>query len=189
MAMPGMEGLLEYSKSYADLLRERFLSGIDAFAYSRQPAHLWDALNPTGPLIEDAAVQAGGLLAPQMNELSQTFSQGSENLGLGPLSVPDVTGEDLAPLLMLGMGRMPKGGRITDRIIAPDPVGELRRKLNRKPETGATQPRTVLEKGGQKMVVGDVTFDDWAERTTKMKPGDIQDYRKWAASSDRAFPL
>jgi hypothetical protein len=80
---------------------------------------------------------------------------------------------------MLGMGRMPRTGRITDRIIAPDPEGELRRKLNRKPETGATQPRTVLEKDGQKMVVGDITFDDWAERITKMKPSDIQDYRKW----------
>jgi|TARA_R110002110_G_scaffold61919_1_gene173260 hypothetical protein len=174
-----MANLWDYVQEYPGLLKEQLLSGIGAFAEDRQPIHLLGALNPAGPLIQDAAVQAGGLIAPQVNALSQSVSQGSENLGHGPLSIPDVTGEQLAPLLMLGTGRMPKGGRITDRIIAPDPVGEMRRKLNRKSDIGATQPRTVLEKDGQKMVVGDITFDDWAERTTKMKPSDIQDYRKW----------
>ena len=110
MPMPGPEGLLEYGKSYAERLREQFLAGMGAFAETRQPAHLAGALNPLSPIMQDAAVQAGGLIAPQVNALSQSLSQGSENLGFGPLSIPEVTDEQLAPLLMLGMGGRNKMG-------------------------------------------------------------------------------
>jgi hypothetical protein len=109
---PGANGLWGYLGKYPRRLQEQLLSGMGAFAEDRQPIHLLGALNPAGPLIEDAAVQAGGLLAPQVNALSQSLSQGSENLGLGPLSIPEVTDEQLAPLLMLGMGgRGGMGGR------------------------------------------------------------------------------
>jgi hypothetical protein len=110
MAVPGPEGLWEYAKTLPERLREQFLAGMGAFAETRQPAHLAGALNPLSPLMQDAAVQAGGLIAPQVNALSQSVSQGSENLGFGPLSIPDVTDEQLAPLLMLGMGGRNKMG-------------------------------------------------------------------------------
>ena len=80
------------------------------FAQHRNPVSVVSSLNPTSPFIQDAAVQAGGLLAPQVNALSQLVSQGSENLGLGPLSIPEVTDEQLAPFLMLGMGGRNKMG-------------------------------------------------------------------------------
>ena len=98
--MPGPGGLWEYAMSLPDRLREQFLAGMGAFAETRQPPHLVGALNPLSPLIQDAAVQAGGLIAPQVNALSQSVSQGSENLGLGPLSIPEVTDEQLAPFLI-----------------------------------------------------------------------------------------
>jgi len=115
MAMPGLEGLLEYAKTLPELLRQQFLAGIGAFAENKMPistggSQVLGALNPFAQVAQDAAVQAGGLIAPQVNALSQTISQGSENLGLGPLSIPEVTDEQLAPFLMLGMGGRNKMG-------------------------------------------------------------------------------
>jgi len=80
------------------------------FAATRNPVAALGAINPTAPFIQDAALQAGGLIAPHTNRLSQAIAQSSENLGLGPLAIPEVTDQQLAPLLMLGMGSPTKMG-------------------------------------------------------------------------------
>ncbi len=105
---PGLPGMWGYAQDYPRRLKEQFLRGMGQFSRTRSPYSL--IVNPLSPLIQDAAVQAGGLIAPQVNALSQTISQGSENLGLGPLSIPEVTDEQLAPFLMLGMGGRNKMG-------------------------------------------------------------------------------
>jgi len=105
---PGLPGMWGYAKDYPSRLKEQFLQGMGQFSRTRSPSSL--IVNPLSPLIQDAAVQAGGLIAPQVNALSQSVSQGSENLGLGPLSIPEVTDEQLAPFLMLGMGGRNKMG-------------------------------------------------------------------------------
>jgi len=102
--------LWNYIQAYPDRLKNQFYQGMGEFAQHRNPVSVVSSLNPTSPFIQDAAVQAGGLLAPQVNALSQLVSQGSENLGLGPLSIPEVTDEQLAPFLMLGMGGRNKMG-------------------------------------------------------------------------------
>jgi hypothetical protein len=105
---PGLPGMWGYAKDYPSRLKEQFLQGMGQFSRTRSPSSL--IVNPLSPLMQDAAVQAGGLIAPQVNALSQSVSQGSENLGLGPLSIPEVTDEQLAPFLMLGMGGRNKMG-------------------------------------------------------------------------------
>ncbi|MGB2392296.1 MAG: hypothetical protein ACPH77_14980, partial [Pseudomonadales bacterium] len=102
--------LLNYLMAYPGRLRDQFTQGMQQFAATRNPVAALGALNPTTPFIQDAALQAGGLIAPQANQLNQAVSQGSENLGLGPLSIPEVTDEQLAPFLMLGMGSPSKMG-------------------------------------------------------------------------------
>ena len=102
--------LWNYIQAYPDRLKNQFYQGMGGFAQHRNPVSVVSSLNPTSPFIQDAAVQAGGLIAPQVNALSRLVSQGSENLGLGPLSIPAVTDEQLAPFLMLGMGGRNKMG-------------------------------------------------------------------------------
>ena len=102
--------LLNYMMAYPGRLRDQFNQGMQQFARTRNPVAALGALNPTTPFIQDAALQAGGLIAPQANQLNQAVSQASENLGLGPLSIPEVTDEQLAPFLMLGMGSPSKMG-------------------------------------------------------------------------------
>lgn len=84
----------------------------------------------------------------------------------------------------LARGRAPS---LAERMVAPDPEGDLRRKLSRKDEIGAPQQRIVLEANGDRMVVGDITFDDWAERVNSMNANDIADYRKWYKVASQEF--
>jgi len=105
-----MPSLWDYVQEYPGRLRDQFNQGMQQFAATRNPVTALGAINPTTPFIQDAALQAGGLIAPQTNQLSQAVSQASENLGLGPLSIPEVTDEQLAPFLMLGMGSPSKMG-------------------------------------------------------------------------------
>ncbi len=105
-----MPSLWDYVQQYPGRLRDQFTQGMQQFARTRNPVAALGALNPTTPFIQDAALQAGGLIAPQANQLNQAVSQASENLGLGPLSIPEVTDEQLAPFLMLGMGSPTKMG-------------------------------------------------------------------------------
>lgn len=105
-----MPSLWDYVQEYPGRLRDQFTQGMQQFARTRNPVAALGALNPTTPFIQDAALQAGGLIAPQANQLNQAVSQASENLGLGPLSIPEVTDEQLAPFLMLGMGSPTKMG-------------------------------------------------------------------------------
>jgi len=105
-----MPSLWDYVQEYPGRLRNQFTQGMQQFARTRNPVAALGAINPTTPFIQDAALQAGGLIAPQTNQLSQAVSQASENLGLGPLSIPEVTDEQLAPFLMLGMGSPSKMG-------------------------------------------------------------------------------
>jgi hypothetical protein len=105
-----MPSLWDYVQEYPGRLRDQFTQGMQQFARTRNPVAALGALNPTTPFIQDAALQAGGLIAPQANQLNQAVSQASENLGLGPLSIPEVTDEQLAPFLMLGMGSPSKMG-------------------------------------------------------------------------------
>jgi|21_taG_2_1085346.scaffolds.fasta_scaffold04307_3 hypothetical protein len=105
-----MPSLWDYVQEYPERLRDQFTQGMQQFAETRNPVAALSALNPTTPFIQDAALQGGGLIAPHANQLGQAVSQGSENLGLGPLAIPEVTDEQLAPLLMLGMGNPSKMG-------------------------------------------------------------------------------
>lgn len=107
---PGPRGLWNYVRQYPRRYADQFNQGMQQFARTRNPVAALGALNPTTPFIQDAALQAGGLIAPQANQLNQAVSQASENLGLGPLSIPEVTDEQLAPFLMLGMGSPSKMG-------------------------------------------------------------------------------
>jgi len=110
MPMPGPVGLWNYLREYPGRYADQFSQGMQQFARTRNPVAALGALNPTTPFIQDAALQAGGLIAPHTNRLSQAISQSSENLGLGPLAIPEVTDQQLAPLLMLGMGSPSKMG-------------------------------------------------------------------------------
>ena len=87
---PGPRGLWNYVRQYPRRYADQFNQGMQQFARTRNPVAALGALNPTTPFIQDAALQAGGLIAPQANQLNQAVSQASENLGLGPLSIPEV---------------------------------------------------------------------------------------------------
>jgi len=100
----------DYLQAYPGRLKNQFYRGMGNFARYRNPASVVGSLNPTSPFIQDAALQAGGLIAPHANEMAQSISRSSENLGLGPLSIPEVTDKQLAPFLMLGMGGPSKMG-------------------------------------------------------------------------------
>ncbi|MDP6736631.1 MAG: hypothetical protein QF732_09070, partial [Nitrospinaceae bacterium] len=89
--MPGPVGLWSYLREYPRRYADQFTQGMRQFAETRNPAAAFGAINPTTPFIYDAALQAGGLIAPHTNRLNQAISQSGENLGLGPLSIPEVT--------------------------------------------------------------------------------------------------
>ena len=176
--MPSLwEYIRKYPERYADQVKSGLLGAADAPALMGGAA-VFNAVNPLGPFLQDATDQAGAALADHSNMMyeSVTGQPGSMTPEQGALAVS-----------IASMGRVPKTNRITDRIIAPDPEGSVRRKLNRKADVGTSQPRTVLEKDGQKMVVGDITFDDWAERVQSMDPADIQDFRHWYPSARGDF--
>ena len=105
-----MPSLWNYLREYPGRYADQFSQGMREYARTRNPVFALGALNPTTPFIQDAALQAGGLIAPRVNQLNQAVSQASENLGLGPLAIPEVTDEQLAPFLMLGMGSPTKMG-------------------------------------------------------------------------------
>lgn len=167
----------KYPERYADQVKSGLLGAADAPALMGGAA-VFNAVNPLGPFLQDATDQAGAALADHSNMMYEnvTGQPGSMTPEQGALAVS-----------IASMGRVPKTSRITDRIIAPDPEGSVRRKLNRKEDVGASQPRTVLENDGKKMVVGDITFDDWAERVESMDPADIQDFRNWYPSARGDF--
>lgn len=167
----------KYPERYADQLKSGLLGAADAPALMGGAA-VFNAVNPLGPFLQDATDQAGTALADHQNMIHESITgqPGSMTPEQGALAVS-----------IASMGRAPKTSRITDRIIAPDPEGSVRRKLNRKEDVGASQPRTVLEKDGKKMVVGDITFDDWAERVESMDPADVEDFRRWYPSARGDF--
>lgn len=176
--MPSLwDYLRKYPERYADQLKSGLLGAADAPALMGG-ASVFNAVNPLGPFLQDATDQAGAALADHQNMMYEnvTGQPGSMTPEQGALAVS-----------IASMGRVPKTSRITDRIIAPDPEGSVRRKLNRKADVGTSQPRTVLENDGKKMVVGDITFDDWAERVQSMDPADIQDFRNWYPSARGDF--
>ena len=187
--MPGPSGLWDYAGDYWDRYKDQARQGLMEF--SKNPnlnaAALVGGLDPSGPLWRDAATQAGKLLAPVLNQQRESINDaqravlakaGIESPG-GFLS-EDMTGEQLAsPLLMAASVVRGRPGDLFKRMKAQDPEGALRRKLGRKDEVGAPQERVVLEAGGKKMVVGDITFGDWKERVGTMDPTDIEEYRKW----------
>ncbi len=108
--MPGLwsfSDALEYLKDYPPRLRDQALQALNVFSQTRQPAALIGAVNPLGPLINDASQQAGHLAAPVVNAPLLAASDAAESLGFPPFANDGVTGEQLAPLLALGMG----GGR------------------------------------------------------------------------------
>ena len=105
-----MPSLWNYLREYPGRYADQFTQGMQQYARTRNPVAALGAINPTTPFIQDAALQAGGLIAPHTNRLSQAVSQSSENLGLGPLAIPEVTDKQLAPFLMLGMGSPTKMG-------------------------------------------------------------------------------
>ena len=85
MPMPGPVGLWNYLREYPGRYADQFSQGMQQFARTRNPVAALGAINPTAPFIQDAALQAGGLIAPHTNRLSQAIAQSSENLGLGPI--------------------------------------------------------------------------------------------------------
>ena len=92
----------------------------------------------------------------------------------------------------LGMNRIPLPRRrqeptLSERMIVRDAVGNLRRKERSLGTFGEPQQRIVLEANGERMVVGDINFDDWAERVGTMNSNDIADYRKWYKVASEEF--
>ena len=187
--LPGPSGLWDYAGDYWDRYKNQARQGLMEFSENPNlnAAALVGGLDPSGPLWRDAATQVGERIAPVLNQQAESFNEaqravlakaGIESPG-GFLS-EEMTGEQLAgPLLMAGSVVRGRPGDLFKRMKAPDPEGALRRKLGRKEEVGAPQERVVLEADGEKMVVGDITFDDWKERVGTMVPTDIEDYRKW----------
>jgi len=157
MPMPGPVGLWNYLREYPGRYADQFSRGMQQFAATRNPVAALGALNPTTPFIQDAALQAGGLIAPHTNRLSQAISQSSENLGLGPLSIPEVTDEQLAPLLMLGMAgrgglhrRVNTTGKYAGSpgITSPQQLAAWRKKYKDMFEQGMISPKVYAAKTG-----------------------------------------
>ena len=130
-----------------------------------------------------AAAAVGGLIQPY-DEMLDKSGEAWSNL-LGPAGGAMLYG--LGGILDPIPGPTPRVQQLYRRMEAPDAEGELRRKINRRDDTGQPQERIVLEKDGEKMVVGDITFDDWAERVSSMDPKQIQDYREWYGVALKEF--
>jgi len=186
---PGPAGLLDYAGDYWDRYKNQARQGLMEFSENPNlnAAALVGGLDPSGPLWRDAATQVGNLIAPVLNQQAESFNEARRAVlakagieSQGGLLSEEMTGKQLVgPLLMAGSVVRGRPGDLFKRMKAPDPEGALRRKLGRKEEVGAPQKRVVLEAGGKKMVVGDITFGDWKERVATMDPTDIEEYRKW----------
>ena len=192
---PGLEGLLGYLKEYPGRVKDEFMEGasqlkpgINQILPAIQMRYSWAT-----PAVKDLATQGGNLLASGLNRIGQgqheAMQELAQQLGLPESGLladrQEITGEQLATPLLLAAS-LPRGN-LFKRMKAPDPEGALRRKLGRKEEVGATQERKVLEKDGEKMVVGDITFNDWKERVSSLPSAVVQDYRQWYGTALAQF--